>query len=72
MKVFKDNKEFAEIYDKSLDNYPMLSNKAKNLRNKADDLMEEYFDALERYAFRYGYECGYKAAMTEMKKGGTA
>lgn len=36
------------------------------------DMFEEYLCAIEEHTFRYAYQCGYEAAIAEMKKGGAA
>ena len=69
MKVFKDNKEFDEIYAACLEKCPPISKKATRLRDKAEDIFDNYLDVLDAETFRYGYECGYKAAMEKAGKG---
>lgn len=73
MQAFPDEETFQKIYENCLDNAPFVSDEILEAHTKMEEWFETYISALDRYTFRYAYQCGYEAAMKAvMQEGGAA
>ncbi len=70
--VFANEEEFQEIYDNFLKEGRPDDGSVMNAYKKMSEAIENYVIAVEEDMFRHAYECGYKAAMEKMRKGGVA
>lgn len=41
-------------------------------RTVMENVFNEYLDAIQEDMFRYAYQCGYEAAISQIAKGGVA
>lgn len=70
--AFLSEEVFERIYEECLENKPQASDAVKNSYRGMGNMFEEYLCAIQEDMFRYAYQCGYKAAVSEMQKGGAA
>ena len=70
--VFPDEETFQKIYCECLEKAPQAPEAVTNSYSAMSEIFEEYLSAVEEYTFRHAYQCGYEAAIAEMKKGGAA
>lgn len=66
--AFSSEEEFEEIYEKSLENKPMVSCGVQDNYEGMHRMFEDYLASVQEDMFRYAYQCGYEAAL----KGGAA
>lgn len=60
--IFRDEEEFQRIYDECLAREPQ----APEVGSSYDAIMEmfdRHLDEVEKHMFRFGYQCGYEAAL---------
>lgn len=69
-RVFPDEETFQKIYEECCEREPGTSDAVKSSYKKLSYLFDEYLGAIQEHKFRYAYQCGYEAAMAEVKKGG--
>lgn len=70
--AFSDEETFQTIYMECLERRPHAPEAVTNSYSAMGEIFEEYLSAVEEYTFRHAYQCGYEAAIAEMKKGGAA
>lgn len=70
--VFPNEKVFEKIYYECLENQPQASEAVRSSYRGMIDAFEEYLNATQEDMFRYAYQCGYKAALAVLVKGGAA
>lgn len=70
--AFPNEETFQEIYEECLDNQPQASEATRSSYKRMGEIFDQYLCAIQEDVFRYAYQCGYRAAMSEMQKGGAA
>ena len=58
-------KEFAELYDECLKNWPKPTAKMSKIEQQLGYLFDEFIEICTQRAFRYAYQLGYEAAIKD-------
>ena len=68
--VFTNEDTFQEIHGECWEKMPQATEAIKSSYEGMRDMFGKYLDAIEEWAFRHAYQCGYEAAMKAMQEGG--
>ena len=68
--LFEDEEVFQKVYSECMKNSPSAPTVVMENFKKLDSAFDRYLNSVQENAFRYAYQCGYEAAMAEIKKGG--
>lgn len=68
--IFPNEEIFQKIYSESLESIPQATEVIRESYAEIGNVFNKYVEATEEWMFRYAYECGYRAAMAELKMGG--
>lgn len=68
--LFEDEKVFREVYSECMEHSPSAPTVVMENIKKLDSAFDKYLNSVQEHTFRYAYQCGYGAAMAEVKKGG--
>lgn len=67
--IFQNEEIYQKIFLESLESIPQATEAIKKSYSEMGSVFEEHIGAIEEWMFRHAYECGYRAAMDEIKKG---
>ncbi len=66
--IFPDKASFDRAYENFLETSPQATEALRKAYSDMYDSFENYLAAYQECAFRYAYECGYKAALARQAR----